>query len=257
MRVQIILYLIISVFILSCDNSEKEQNELALFLEENFEFNNRLLNTYKAEYYQVSADQPSRKINRLEQLDETFEELMSDIDKAISNGTGKTDSIKSKTAKIKKELPLLVDNRQDYLLTNIQQPNVFKTELELRYLKNRLVISMAYAFEYASRKTVWVDGFYKIEVDSIITQKTKDGIKLTLTSEFGQAIDDDRHVVIKSIKLNGQPQDIDYKLKSNYSFADIDFPRLLNGTYEVKGALRFYGREGQIDIPFQKIFEVE
>ncbi|WP_206052176.1 hypothetical protein [Nonlabens xiamenensis] len=230
---------------------------MSTFLNENFEFNNRILNNYKAEYYQLIDEQPSRKVNRLNKLDSIYDTLILEIDETILNGSSGIDEIISRTAKLYKELPFLVDNRQDYLITNKLRTSDISTDLKLRFLKNRLVISMAYAFEYATRKTAWADGFNKVEVEGILSQKTQDGIKLTLTSEFGQSIDDNRHVVINSIEFNGQLKNVEYKLKSNYSFADIEFPNLQNGTYVVKGALRFYDRDGQIDIPFRKTFEVE
>ena len=116
---------------------------------------------------------------------------------------------------------------------------------------------MAYAFEYASRQTYSIDGLYKVKVDSIIQRKTDNGIKLTLTSRFGQPIKENRHILINKIELNGKEEKINFKLKDNFSFADIELDSLQTGNYKMNGILRFYHREQKFDIPFEKEFKVK
>jgi len=227
------------------------------FLQANFEFNNRALNKNKGNYYQIIEEIPSRKIEELNQLNEKFEILISNIDNAIKSNENDLEMIIAESNYILNELPKIVDNRKDYLLPETEFPKNESNELSLKFLKNRLVIAMAYAFEYGSRITYSVDGLYKVDVDSIITKKTGNGVKLTLTSKYGQSIKENRHVIINNIEFNGEEKSTDFKLKDNYSFADIELNSSQSGTYKINGILRFYERDGKIDIPFEKEFKVE
>ena len=227
------------------------------FLQANYEFNNRTLNKNKGEYYRIIEEMPTRKIEKLNQLDSKFELLISKIDNAISNKESNLKTIIAESNEILIEIPKLVDNRKDYLLPEFKQPESDSDDLSLKYVKNRLVIAMAYVFEYASRQTYSVDGLYKVQIDSVITRKTDNGIKLTLTSKYGHNIKENRHIIIDNIEFNGQEKKVNYNLKDNYSFADVEFDSLKSGTYKINGILRFYHRERKFDIPFDKVFTVE
>lgn len=48
-----------------------------------------------------------------------------------------------------------------------------------------------------------------------------------------------------------------YKLKDNYSFADIEFDSLQSGIYKISGILKYYDRSGELESWFEKEFEVE
>ena len=119
------------------------------------------------------------------------------------------------------------------------------------------MIAMAYAFEFDSRKTSWIFTLNEVKIDSVISQQKENGIILTLTSKTGQESKKNRHIVIQSIKLNGKERNIDYELKDNHSFADIEFDSLQKGSYYINGVLRYYTRNGKIDIPFDKKFDYE
>lgn len=254
----IVLIFSVSIFtFFSCNNNQEELKEIHLFLQDNFEFNNRTLNKNKGDYYRIIEEMPSRKIEKLNILDSKFELLISKIDKAISNKESNLKIINSELNQILNQIPKIVNNRKDYLLPEFKQPKTESNELSLKYMKNRLVIAMAYAFEYASRQTYSVDGLNKVKIDSIISRKTKNGIKLTLTSRFGQPIRENRHILIDKIELNGKEEKVDFKLKDNYSIADIEFDSLQTGTYKIDGILRFYHRERKFEIPFDKTFKVK
>jgi len=257
MKSQILVYFL-SIFILfSCKNKDNELTEMNSFLQANFEFNNRTLNKNKGDYYRIIEEMPSREIEKLNELDSRFESLIFAIDRAIKNKEKNLENIIAESNEILNEVPKIVDNRKDYLLPEFKQPKTDSKDLSLKYIKNRLVIAMAYAFEYASRQTYSVDGLYKVDIDSIISRKTDSGIKLTLTSRFGQPIKENRHILINKIELNGKEQKIDFELKDNYSFADIELDSLQSGIYKMNGILRFYHREQKFDIPFEKEFKVE
>jgi len=257
MKSQILVYFL-SIFILfSCNNKDNELTEMNSFLQANFEFNNRTLNKNKGDYYRIIEEMPSREIEKLNELDSRFESLIFAIDRAIKNKEKNLENIIAESNEILNEVPKIVDNRKDYLLPEFKQPKTDSKDLSLKYIKNRLVIAMAYAFEYASRQTYSVDGLYKVDIDSIISRKTDSGIKLTLTSRFGQPIKENRHILINKIELNGKEQKIDFELKDNYSFADIELDSLQSGIYKMNGILRFYHREQKFDIPFEKEFKVE
>jgi hypothetical protein len=259
MKNQILVYFL-SIFILSlssCKNQEEELTEINSFLQTNFEFNNRTLNKNKGDYYRIIEEMPSREIEKLNELDSRYELLISAINKAIENKGNNLENIIAESNEILNEVPKIVDNRKDYLLPEFKQPKTGSYDLSLKYIKNRLAIAMAYAFEYASRQTYSVDGLYKVDIDSIISRKIDNGIKLTLTSKFGQSIKENRHILINKIELNGKEEKIDFKLNDNYSFADIELDSLQSGIYKINGILRFYHREQKFDISFEKEFKVE
>jgi hypothetical protein len=257
MKNQFLVYFLATFIIFSCKNQQEELTEMNSFLQANYEFNNRTLNKNKGDYYRMIEEMPARKIEKLNELDSQFELLISKIDNAITNKEGNLKSIIAESNEILNEIPKLVGNRKDYLLPEIKQPKSDSNDLNLKYIKNRLVIGMAYVFEYSSRQTYSVDGLYKVDIDSVISQKTDNGIKLTLTSRFGQPIKENRHILINKIKFNGKEEEVDFKLKENYSIADIELNSLRTGIYEINGILRFYHREQKFDIPFEQKFKVE
>jgi hypothetical protein len=257
MKNPILVYFLAIFILFSCKKQQGEMTQMNSFLQANYEFNNRTLNKNKGEYYRIIEEMPTRKIEKLNQLDSKFELLISKIDNAISNKESNLKTIIAESNEILIEIPKLVDNRKDYLLPEFKQPESDSDDLSLKYVKNRLVIAMAYVFEYASRQTYSVDGLYKVQIDSVITRKTDNGIKLTLTSKYGHNIKENRHIIIDNIEFNGQEKKVNYNLKDNYSFADVEFDSLKSGTYKINGILRFYHRERKFDIPFDKVFTVE
>lgn len=257
MKNQILVYFLVISTFFSCHKEQEELSEMNLFLQANYEFNNRTLNKNKGDYYQIIEETTSRKIENLHELDVKFEILISKIDSAIKHKESNLESIIAESDEILNEIPKIVNNRKDYVLPAFKQPMTNSNDLALKYIKNRLVIAMAYVFEYESRITYAVDGLYTVKVDSIITRKTESGIKLTLTSKYGQAIKENRHIIIDKIERNGVEEKVDYKLKDNYAIADVELDSLQTGIYKINGMLRFYHREGKFDIPFDKTITVE
>lgn len=74
------------------------------------------------------------------------------------------------------------------------------------------MITMAYAFEFASRQHFLNDSLNIIKVDSIISKKKAEGIKLILISKFGQSAKENRHILINNNLCNGKEKNINYKL---------------------------------------------
>lgn len=257
MKNHFLVYFLPILILFSCKNQQEGLTEINSFLQANFEFNNRTLNKNKGDYYRIIEEVPTRKIEKLKELDLRFELLISTIDSAIQKKENNLENIITESDEILNEIPKIVNNKKDYLLPEFKQPKTDSNDLNLKYIKNKLVIAMAYAFEYSSRITYSADRLYKVEIDSIIVNKTNNGIKLTLTSKYGQSIKENRHVIINNIEFNGKEKSTDFKLKDNYSFADIELNSLQSGEYKINGTLRFYERDGKIDIPFSKEFKVE
>lgn len=260
MKKRFLLYFLGIIVFVSCKNTQDEMTELNSFLQTNYEFNTRAFNQYRGDYYQRIEEQPSRKNENLNQLDLKYELLIKDIDKAISSKEDNLEKIVADYQTIVNEIPEIVNHRKDYLPNNLDITKLNTSgskEFYLNFIKNRLTIAMAYAFEYAGRITGVADGLYTVEVDSITTKRTENGIKLTLASKHGQSIKENRHIIINSIEFNGHEKNFDFNLKDNYSFADIELDSLQNGNYKINGILRFYHRERKFDIPFEKEFKVE
>ncbi|WP_179321170.1 hypothetical protein [Winogradskyella helgolandensis] len=256
MKNHFLVYFIAISTLFSCNNQQEELNEMNSFLKTNYEFSNRILDSNRADYYTLIQEKPSLKIEELNQLDSQLDKLIFKIDNAILNKEFDLEKTIAESNHILRELKKIVKHIEDYSFQEFEQPKTNSNELVLNYLKNRLVIATINAFEYANGFTSTEPKFERA-VDSIITSKTENGIKLTLTSKFGQSITENRHVVINSIKFNGQEKKVYFKLKDNYSFADIEFDSLQSGTYKIDGLLKFYGRYGEVESWFEREFIVE
>src|SRR5690554_5824928 len=223
MKNYLLVYFFAIFTLLSCKNNKDEIVEMNLFLQENYEFNRKMLNQFKGDYYIRIQEQPESKIELLNELDTNYKELISSIDSAIFNQAVNIDKLILEYNSFLNEIEQVVNSNKEYLVTDLEPKitNKIKSkEFRLNTMKNKLAIAMVYAFEYASRPNYVSDGLYKIEVDSIISKTDNNGTKLTLTSKYGQTIKNNRYIIINKIESNGQEKKVDYKLKDNYSFTD-------------------------------------
>ena len=254
------VFIYIFFTLVSCNKREAEMNELNSYLLKNSEFNIRFFNAHRAKYFIKSEETYVINNEKLNQLDAKYEILIKKIDRAISSKDANLDEIVSDYQSIVCEIPNIINEKIVYSKDEIKSLEKFKTnskEFYLNSIKNRLVISMAYAFEYANNQVIMTCGLRELKVDDIILSRTKENrVKLTLTSKQGQRIRD-THILVNNIKLNGKEKKVDYELNENYSFADIEFDTLQKGNYQIKGSLRYYAPSGKIDIPFEKEFKVE
>ncbi|MBU2928453.1 hypothetical protein [Winogradskyella psychrotolerans] len=230
--------------------------EMNSFLKTNFEFNNRILKSERRDYHTLIQELPSVKIDELDKLDSQFDLLIFKIDSLILTEEADIDKTISESNHIFRKAKEIVKNITHYSLEEFKKPKTNSNELILNHLKNRLVIAMSNAFQYANGFTL-TSPTYTRGIDSIIASKTENGIKLTLTSKYGQSVPDNRDIIINSINFNGQEKKIYYKLKDNYSFADIEFDSLESGIYKISGILKYYERSGELESWFEKEFEVE
>ena len=261
MKSQFLVYFFAFFTFFSCQNQREETTELNSFLESNYEFNFRVLNQNRGNYYQRIEEQPYRAVDKIDQLDSKFELLIANIDRAIANKENNLEKIISDFQIIMDEIPEIVDYRKNYLQTEFDYIEKIKTDSNKFYLnclKNRLVIAISYAFEYSVNNwTDNFDGLLNVNVNSYFSQINENGIKLSLTSAYGQTIRENRRIIINKIEFNGNEKKINYELKDNFSFTDIEFDSLQKGSYQINGILRYYERDEKIDIPINEKFEVE
>jgi len=256
MKNQFLIYVTVIFTLFACNRQQDELNEMNSFLKKNYEFSNRILESNRADYYTLIQEKPSLKIEELNQLDSQLDKLIFKIDNAILNKEFDLEKTINESNHIFREIKKIVKHIEDYSLQEFEQPKTDSNELVLNYLRNRLVIAMTNAFQFAN-------GFTSTEptlqrgVDGVITSKTANGIKLTLTSKYGQSIPENRHIEISSIKFNGKEKKVYFKLKDNFSFADIEFDSLQSGKYKINGILKSYGRYGEVQSWFEKEFIVE
>ena len=256
MKNKFLFYFAIVLIFFACNKKADELKEMNLFLKTNFEFNHRILKSERRDYLTLIQEIPSLKIDELDKLDSQFDLLIFKIDSLILIQEADIDKTISESNHIFRKAKEIVKNISDYSLEEFKKPKTDSNELILNHLKNKLVIAMSYAFQYANGFTL-SHPTYARGVDSIIASETENGIKLTLTSKYGQSVPDNRDILINSIKFNGQEKKIYYKLKDNYSFADIEFDSLQSGIYKINGILKYYGRNGELESWFEKEFEVE
>lgn len=256
MKNQILFYFLAIFVLFSCKNQQEELTEMKSFFKINYDFSNRILESERADYFNLIQEKPSLKIDKLNKLDLQFDLLIFKIDSLLLSKEVSLDKIIAESNHIFREVKKIVKNIENYSLKEFKQQKTNSNELVLNYLKNRLTIAMTNAFQFAN-------GFTSTElilekgVDSVITSKTENGIKLTLTSKYGQSIPKSRQIEINSIKHNGQKKNIYFKIKDNYSFADIEFDSLQSGIYKIKGTFKSYGRHGELKSWFEKEFKVE
>ncbi len=149
----LILFFLTFFIFTSCEKKQEDINEMNSFLKVSYEFNNRILNQYKEDYYVMIEEQPDKKVEKLNELYLKYKLLISDIDKAIVNKENDFEKdICTEYNYILNEIPKIVNNI-DHLLTEFNpiDNKIDLTEVRLNIIKNNLVIAMAYAFEYADR----------------------------------------------------------------------------------------------------------
>lgn len=261
MKSYLLVYFFAIFTLLSCNNNKDEIVEMNLFLQDNYEFNRKMLIQFKGEYYERIAENPERKIEKLNELNPKYEELILNIDSAISNQETNIDKLILEYNGFLNEIEQIVNSNKEYLVADLGPKITTKTksnEFRLNTMKNRLVIAMVYAFEYASRPLVYADGFPKVDtVKTHISPVSDKGIKITLSSIFAQKTFERRQVMINKIQLNGQDKKVNFRLNDNHSFADIILDSLQKGNYRIEGVLRYYVRTGIFDVPFEEKFNVE
>lgn len=196
-------YFAIVLTLFACNKKTDELNEMNSFLKTNFEFNNRILKSERRDYHTLIQELPSLKIDELDKLDSQFDLLIFKIDSLILAEETDLDKTISESNHIFRKAKEIVKNIADYSMEEFKKPKTNSNELILNHLKNRLVIAMSNAFQYANGFTL-TSPTYTRGIDSIITSKTENGIKLTLTSKYGQSVPDNRDIQINSIKFNGQ-----------------------------------------------------
>lgn len=257
MRIKILKLFLVFLLYNACNNPQKENSEINTFLKTNYEFNSRVLNLTKAKYYNLVSDQSSRRNIELEKIDIIFQSLIKEIDKAIIMKEDNIKTIIDKRENLLLKIPKTINNRKDFQIHKIKNIALSSNELQLNYIKNELVIALCYAFEYNSLITSINDSLSYVKVDNIEFRKTNNKYILTLSSKYGQRFPENRHILIKSIQENKNDKHVSYKIKDNYSFANIEFDTLQKGNYKINGVLKFYERDGEFEIPFEKTFSIE
>ncbi|MQP24034.1 hypothetical protein GFJ94_03020 [Flavobacterium sp. LMO8] len=257
MKIKFLFILLLINIFYSCNDEKKENSELNKFLTNNFEFNQRILNHNKAKYYNLISDQPSRKNIELEKIDSIFQSLIIEIDNAILNRSGNIKKIKINRDQFLVKIPEIVNNRNEFQISKIESLNSKSNELQLNFIKNEIIIAMSYAFEYNSLITSINESISYFKIDNIEFRKNDNKNVLILSSKYGQRFPENRHIYIKSIKKDNINKQISYNLNDNYSFANIEFNTLEKGNYKINGILKYYERDGEFEIPFEKKFTVK
>ncbi|WP_179009249.1 hypothetical protein [Winogradskyella forsetii] len=251
-----LVYFLVIFSFLSCKNQQDKLSELNLLYQDNYEFSNKILNRNRSFYYFIIEERPIQKIEALNQLDLSYQLLISDLDKAISNPQSNLKNITSEYNRIANEIPKIVNDRKNYLISGFEPIKPSSDELNLNAMKLRLTMAMAYAFEYAGLASYQTDStFFGIKSYS---SKTKcNGIKLSLTSNNDLKQAYNRNITIKKIELNGKEIELKYTYKDNYSFADIEFDSLQKGEYKINGIFKFSKEGYELQIPINEKFKVE
>jgi len=256
MKHQILVYLFVIFSIFSCKNQQDERTEFDLLYQDNYEFSNKILNRNRSFYYFILEERPHQKIEALNQLDLSYQSIISDIDTAILTKDNDMEIIISEYNRILNAIPKIVDDKKDFLLSGFEPIKRSSNELNPNFMKLRLTMAMAYAFEYAGQ-ALHMTGQELFEMNSY-SSKTKDnGVKLSLTSNRALNKTYNRHIELDTIECNGKEIEIKYTYKDNFSFANIEFDSLEKGNYRIKGTFKYTKDGYDMVVPINEAFIVE
>jgi len=253
MKIRLALVLLNILLLSSCNNNQ-EIDEINALVNINNEFAMRMLNTYRGDYYQLIEEVPGKKNEQISELETEFEALIANIDDATLNNNIKIENIKKESHQLISKIQHLVEHNSKY---TIPKENTENSILPILSLKNKLILSMAYAFEYAARPNFITCGYNIVKVDTKIQQISKKETKIILSSKDAQIMRENRYIIIDTIQHDNQIKKINYKLEENYNFADINLGNLAKGSYTLKGHLKYYHRDGKFTIPFQEKFVIK
>jgi len=258
MKIKFLAYFTIALFVSSCEDGQYEMHELNSFLKANYDFNYRIYNQRKDQYYTFISEDSNNRYPMLDELDSDYKMLISKIDLAISDSITDIKPIILDYDNLSRKLVEFMNNSNDYLLPEIkllEEARNVSNEFRLNVIKNRLAIQMVYAYEFRYEPHLEIPS--SIELKSNIVKGNGGGIKLTLSNKIVQKHGNSGRIIITKFRLNGNNKKANYKTNKNYSFADVIFDSLENGNYTLDGVLRFYERDGEFEVPFSKNFVVE
>ena len=261
MKNYLLVFGIITFTFLSCEKNQEEIKAFNSYLKANYEFNTKTLNIQKGEYYIRASEKIEFHNEKLNELDTKFEVLITDVEKAISSKETNIEHIIARYEEILNEIPQITNHNKEYLIKELGVGIYDKTntiEFRLNIFKNKLVMSMYYAFEYINKPTFIACGFRRIEsANTEIKHNTDKNVTVTLSSDVIQLEKENRQIIVNSIHHNGRKTETNHFINDNYAFADITLDSLQKGNYKLIGVVRYYLRSGKIDIPFEESFKVD
>lgn len=255
MKKRVLISLLILI-IFSCSNKEKE---IIPFLKTNYSFNERVLNHFREIYYVKSSEQVDVKIEELNVLDIRYKELIFKTNKAILDKDSNVKELLLEGNEILKKTLGIVNYREDFSTKKLPNIESKDSVFQLNLMKNKLVIAMSYAFEYAGRDRFSVDRIRKLDsVNTRVTSNKNKSIQINLSSDIVQEIPRKRVVtLIDQMMYKGKEKKLNYTLINDYTFANILLDSLADGKYKLKGKVKIYNRNGEFDIPFEEKFEIK
>lgn len=261
--------IIIILLFFSCGMDEKDETELALFYEDNYEFAEKQKHIWRSGIEKGLADGGYYNHNKkllyssMIKIDSLSQNIIIQIDSCIKNNSfEKTDKIFNTYTSLLNQIDSTLEGDKNYIIRrfNFNQSNL-SSELKLLRVKNDLAIASANGMDYTYMFLNSSCNFGGIE--DISTTSYIDSIGnavITLHSEGLQNLEKGRVVnslIIDNISKNGRDFKDDFLVLTNDAFADVKLKSLQAGRYVVKGKMRFYGYKGVQDYPFEHQFTIE
>lgn len=257
--------LILPVFLIffsfsSCqkDNSE-ELKVLNSFLYENYTINAEVLKYQQEEYRIKIKERPQIRIKTLDSIDETYEQLILKINTVIVAKNVEIESLKTEYNQLLNEIEQFVKNEQGYTIDRFLSTtkNVhLDSKYHLNIMRNNLVIAMSYAFEHTNKPASIKNDIKSLKhIDTKVTQKNHRTI-ITLSSAIAQTTNQNRHVLVDKILMNGSDTKVNYTILENQSFATITLDSLKRGNYLIQGKLKLNEEKQSLGLSFSNEFEV-
>ncbi len=245
----------------SCEKSKSDEWKLLdSFLDQNYTFHTKQLNTERATLFEKAKIFSEIKTEEPSILNTRYEKLIKKIDRYILSETSDIDVIDQEYKE------LLIDMK--YAITTISKGKLdtyllktnrltFNKRCHLKTMKNDLTLAMKYVYESFTGNFLYTStGSHYLRINTAVEQDKRQ-TKLILATNHFLEYTPQEDLVIEKITHQGFEKKIAYTIVPNHAFIDIQLDSLAVGNYEFEGSLQYFDRNGTITIPFRKEFDVE
>lgn len=253
--------LVIFIALVSCTDQKQNNKAIIDLMKNNYQFNSRRMNSYRAEYIRLKNEQPIKyRSTELDSLYTDYEHLITSINEYLKLDSKDLNNLKNESNEFIIRSKQIVNNRDDYSIqaTNLIKLNAIESpEIQLLILKNEITIAMSYPIEFQiSRHTPGLN-MQHIEVKAKPGVVENNQLTINLSSDFLYPEKFKQDILVNKIEHNGVTSKLPFSIQDNYNFGDIRLDSLEQGDYYLSGSVIHYSRDGEIELPFETSFNVE
>lgn len=260
----ILIYILLTL-LLSCGLNKTEEKELIEFYDSNYEFITNEKNFVRSKMeanlidggYFNTNDNKYYKI--LIELESSYSVTINQIDSCLRNKNyNNTHNILSSYNNILNRIDTAINFDKNYIINRFDYDySTLNPQLKLLRVKNDLAMALKYYLDFTLNYLNTSCGFYGIgDILATSQSDTNGNTIVTLSSEMRRLPDEGRNLIIEDLVLNNNTRISDFIVVNNNAFSDIKFNNLNNGSYTLKGKIRYYTKKGIKDFPFSHKFVI-